>query len=433
MIKLLQGDCLELLKALPACSVDSIVTDPPYHLSAGKQGASGFMGQAWDGGDVAFRVETWREALRVLKPGGFLLAFSGTRTYHRMATAIEGAGFELRDMVAWIYAQGFPKGTDKAKIPEEWAGWNTALKPALEPICMARKPMEGTLADNLRKWGTGALWIDGCRIPLDGEVIEATGKGALPVRHDAHTPREAATIAERPEDLGRWPANVCHDGSDEVLAAFPDAPGAQAPVTGGEPSSSTASVYGRFNRAASDRTGEASAGSANRGVVGFNLKPGVRRPPASAARFFFCPKANRRDRNEGTEGLPARELNWSSGEANPGSFQSENTDRSATNHHSTVKPTELCRWLLRLVTPPGGTSLDMFAGSSSFGKAAVLEGFSWIGMELDRDENGEPLGYIAIGEARIAHAQAQRARELQEAALRAAEPRNLDLFEELAP
>mgnify|MGYP000328967802 FL=1 len=367
-VRLLHGDCRDVLRTLADGSVHAIVTDPPYHLTQASRGGhartnspesphgrhrigdKGFMGQMWDGGDVAFQPETWAQCLRVLRPGGFLIAFGGTRTYHRLVCAIEDGGFEVRDMLAWLYGSGFPKGTDKAKIPEAWRGWNTALKPAIEPICLARKPMDGTLAQNLERWGTGALWVDGCRIPLDGEVITVTGKGALPTRHDVDQPRDAAPIAERPMGMGRWPANVAHDGSDEVVALFPTEAGAQAPVTvrNGDKFRGT---YGAF------KGNRDEAGSTFKGDTG------------SAARFFYCAKADASDRNDG---LPER-----------------------GNHHPTVKPTDLMRWLCRLVTPPGGTVLDPFMGSGSTLKAAELEGFSAIGIEREAE-------YIAIARRRIA-------------------------------
>lgn len=402
-IKILQGDCREVLRTLADASVDSIVTDPPYHLTTGKKGGTGeasaslktphgrarvttgFMGMTWDGGDVAQDPAMWAECLRVLKPGGYLLAFSGTRTYHRMAVAIEDAGFEVRDQIGWLYGSGFPKSHNG-----EWGG--TALKPAWEPICMARKPLAGTVEANWRQHGTGALNIDACRIPAE-PMPPNTGRGAL-LRRTVDDVREPHPPAQ-PHDLGRWPANVVHDGSDEVLAAFPDAPGAQAPVTGEEPSASTSAVYGKFKRAASDRTGEASANSDNAGAVGFKMKPGMRRDATSAARFFYCAKADRADRNEGLQGMPEKPLLWSSGEQNPGAFQSKNTHRAAQNHHPTVKPTDLMRYLCRLVTPPGGVVLDPFMGSGSTLKAAELEGFSAIGIELD-------LAYIEIAKRRIA-------------------------------
>lgn len=410
-IRILLGDCREQMKTLPDNSVDSIVTDPPYHLTTGKKGGSGqasvnlesaygrarigtgFMGMTWDGGDVAFDPATWCEALRVLKPGGILLASGGTRTYHRLVCAIEDAGFEVRDMLAWLYGSGFPKGTDKAKIPEAWNGWNTALKPAIEPIVMARKPMIGTLAENLAAWGTGAMWIDGSRVALDEEEeIVPGGKGGIPLRHDVRMPRAASHTPEREPKLGRWPANVLHDGSEEVVSAFPDAPGQIADASSS--SRKTQNVYGAMNRG-NGREGEASADSANAGIVGFNMKPGARRGDVgSAARFFYTAKASRFDRNDGLQGQPEKPLLWSSGEQNPGAFQSPNTKRTAQNNHPTVKPTDLMRYLCRLVTPPGGTVLDPFMGSGSTLKAAELEGFNAIGIELNP-------AYVDIAKRRI--------------------------------
>ncbi len=361
-IRILQGDCREVLKTLPDASVDSIVTDPPYHLTNNSGGphnktragacTGGFMGMAWDGGDVAQDPAMWAECLRVLKPGGYLLAFSGTRTYHRMAVAIEDAGFEIRDQIGWAYGSGFPKSRNVAADMDEsynaavWQGWGTALKPAWEPICMARKPLQGTVARNVLKHGTGALNIDGCRVLVDGEErAPITGKGALPARHKVDAPREAGVVAQ-PHELGRWPANLIHDGSDEVLATFPREAGARALVRGTERScASVGRVTGHRDRVPGAFHGDT----------------------GSAARFFYCAKADRTDRNDG----------------------------GIDNHHPTVKPTDLMRWLCRLVTPPGGTVLDPFMGSGSTLKAAELEGFSAIGIELSAE-------YIEIARRRIA-------------------------------
>ncbi|OQS10266.1 site-specific DNA-methyltransferase [Chromobacterium violaceum] len=315
------------MRAIPDCCIDSIVTDPPYGLN--------FMGKRWDT-DVP-SVEVWRECHRVLKPGGHLLAFAGTRTQHRMAVRIEDAGFEIRDMIAWVYGSGFPKSRN---LDGEWEGWGTALKPALEPITVARKPLIGTVAANMSVHGTGAI------------NISATRVGEAP---------------------GRWPANLIHDGSDEVVAAFPAQAGAAAPVLGNE--SSTASI-GRVT------------GRRARVPGAFHGDGG------SAARFFYCAKACRRDRNEGCEHLEKRPLHWSSGSANPGSFQSAGTDKSSQNNHPTVKPTDLMAYLCRLVTPPGGVVLDPFTGSASTGKAALREGFRFIGIEIDAD-------HFAIANARL--------------------------------
>lgn len=386
-LKIHHGDCLAVLRTMADNSVDSIVTDPPYGLS--------FMGKKWDY-DVPAE-EIWAECLRVLKPGGHLLAFAGTRTQHRMAVRIEDAGFEIRDMIAWVYGSGFPKSRNIANDMDEsynaavWQGWGTALKPALEPITVARKPLVGTVAANVLQHGTGALNIDACRVHSDDSqgyayTVQRMAPGA-DQNKTGKTHLDGVEFSGHTKD-GRWPANLIHDGSDEVLAAFPNAPGALAPVTGNEPSSSTSNAYGKYKRAASDRTGEASADSDNVGAVGFKMKPGARRAPeASAARFFYCAKASRADRNSGltdpgpqfSHGATLRKI--------------EDTDTKG-NHHPTVKPTDLMAYLVRLVTPPGGVVLDPFMGSGSTGKAAMREGFRFIGIERESE-------YCQIAKARI--------------------------------
>lgn len=359
--RIIVGDCLTVMPTLAACSVDAIVCDPPYGLS--------FMGKDWDHGVPGEHF--WREALRVAKPGAHLIAFGGTRTYHRLVCAVEDAGWEVRDMLAWIHGQGFPKGTDKATIPEAWHGWNTALKPAIEPIVLARKPFDTTVAANLLQHGTGALNIDACRIATLDDLRATTGAGNIPCRHHDGAARTGGVL-EAGSALGRWPANVLHDGSDEVVVLFPESKGQQ-----GKSNDSQRSQANCF------------------GAVGGNGKEYIPRGDSgSASRFFYCAKADRADRNEGCEQMPKRALNWSSGEQSPGTFQAEGTDRSAHNHHPTVKPTDLMRYLCRLITPPDGLILDPFAGSGSTGKAALLEGFRFIGIELS-DE------YASIARARI--------------------------------
>jgi site-specific DNA-methyltransferase (adenine-specific) len=320
--KLIHGDCLEKLKKLSDCSVDSVVTDPPYGLS--------FMGKKWDY-DVP-SVEVWKECLRVLKPGGHLLAFAGTRTQHRMAVRIEDAGFEIRDMIAWVYGSGFPKSHN---LKDEWQGWGTALKPALEPITVARKPLIGTVADNVLEHGTGGLNIDGCRVGTESTRRTCNGLGQSS-SFDMAASRERRLNGS---DAGRWPANLIHDGSDETA-----------------------------------------------GLLG------------EAARFFYCAKASKADRDEGCEALPKKENkfgNQRNGEDfGNGSVNDKFTTQPSRNHHPTVKPTALMRYLCRLVTPPEGIVLDPFMGSGSTGKAAVLEGFQFIGIE--REES-----YMEIAEARI--------------------------------
>jgi len=400
-IELIEGDCREVLREFADNSIDSVVTDPPYALTTGKKGGSGpksvnlespygrarittgFMGKAWDNGDTAFDPAFWADVLRVLKPGGHVLSFGGTRTYHRMACAIEDAGFEIRDQIGWLYGSGFPKSSNQ---DGEWEGWGTALKPAWEPIVVARKPLIGTMAANLAAHGVGALNIDGCRVSTDGEVIKlALGDPAkrsgvvgsdLGISGASKEKFQAAQRAsiERANEMGRWPANVIHDGSDEVLDAFPNAPGQMASTSS---SRKTQNVYGEMRRG-NGRENEPSADSDNDGAVGFKMKPGARRlDSGSAARFFYCAKASKKDRGEG-------------------------------NVHPTVKPTDLMRYLVRLVTPPNGTVLDPCMGSGSTGRGAVLEGFNFIGIEMSTE-------YMDIADARIAAAEAQAAPVMQAA------------------
>jgi len=310
------GNCLDILCTMPDCSVDAVVTDPPYGLS--------FMGKRWDY-DVP-STEIWAECLRVLKPGGYLLAFAGTRTQHRMAVRIEDAGFEIRDMLAWMYGSGFPKSHN---LDGEHQGWGTALKPAMEPITMARKPFKATVAQNVQEWGTGAINIDGCRIETDdswnrirGSVVGLDG-GFL--KHKKEIPRHSNT-------LGRFPANVMHDGSAGILQGM-----------------------------------------------------------GEAARFFYTPKACKDDRDDGCENHKlVRRTDGRTTEHHTPNLRT--TERR--NFHPTVKPTDLMRYLCRMVTPTGGVVLDPFTGSGSTGRGAVLEGFRFIGCEMDAD-------YIEIAKARI--------------------------------
>jgi len=358
------GDALEMLRAMPAESVDAIVTDPPYHLTTGKKGGSGsasvslktpygrarvtagFMGMKWDGGDIAQQPELWSECLRVLKPGGHLLAFSGTRTQHRMVCAIEDGGFEVRDMIAWIYGSGFPKSRNFANDLEdgaEWQGWGTALKPALEPITLARKPLIGTVATNVLSHGTGAINIDRCRIEPSGESrprINEPSQGKQ-YRESGSTNFSATPGPRGGAPLGRWPANLIHDGSADVVALFPE------------------TTSGAMKREVGAYEGEGVTGFL-RGRSGPSNQHGDR---GSAARFFYCAKASK-------------------------------SDREVDNNHPTVKPTDLMRYLCRLITPPGGLILDPFMGSGSTGKAAILEGFRFIG--IDR----EPA-YVEIAKRRV--------------------------------
>ncbi|MBL8924141.1 MAG: site-specific DNA-methyltransferase [Myxococcaceae bacterium] len=341
------GDALELLEGMPSNSIDSCVTDPPYEL--------GFMGKEWDGTGVAFSVEFWRRVLRVLKPGAHLVAFGGTRTYHRMTCAIEDAGFEVRDSLHWFYGTGFPKSLNVGE------GRGTALKPGHEPIVLARKPLEGTVAANLATWGTGALNIDACRIGTDD------------TRSARNTPTPGFNMRAGVvcgSASGRWPANVL---LDEGAAAELD--------------SQTEHL----------RTGGTLKGGEGREraiVSPLDLGPRSAWVPygdsGGASRFFYVAKPGRSERDLGCDHLPA----MSGGEATDREDGSAGTktpragagrNGGARNFHPTVKPVELMRHLVRLVTPPSGQVLDPFTGSGSTGVAAVLEGRRFVGFELTED------------------------------------------------
>lgn len=363
------GDCIASMRELPENSVDSVVTDPPYEL--------GFMGKSWDASGIAFNTAVWKEALRVLKPGGHLLAFSGSRTYHRMVVAIEDAGFEIRDQIMWIYGSGFPKSHN---LHGRWEGWGTALKPAHEPIVVARKPLVSTVADNVHQHGTGAINIDACRVGSEVRFNAAAGNKAG--GNSLNMSAVGMPVADGRLAIGRWPANLIHDGSDEVLAAFPDAPGQLMERTGEEAAHKTKNTYGDFAEASPFYP---------RGDTG------------SAARFFYCAKASRTDRDDGCAevALRQRDLGRNADQPSMNDGDGNPYNRGAKpvrNSHPTVKPTELMRYLCRLVTPPGGLVLDPFTGSGSTGRGAVLEGFRFLGLELSPE-------YVQIAEARITAAQ----------------------------
>jgi len=463
--EIIEGDCIDVMRGMASDSVDSIVTDPPYGLR--------FMGKAWDRNVPS--VEVWREALRVLKPGGHLLAFAGTRTQHRMAVNIEDAGFEIRDMIGWLYGSGFPKSLDVGKAIDkaaaifkvdnsafadvrdwlraqvkakgltyktidtalgnpnshkashyldnsqpqlptpkdwdilkrllgididparpsrfvrcqlfereilghrkvnagvaftsdgptelpitapateaarQWDGFGTALKPAFEPITLARKPIAGTVAANVLKHGTGGINVDGCRV---GTGDESRGRNGEPSRDERYTDKGSTNFAAKPgvrggSPSGRFPANIIHDGSDEVLAVFPEtASGNLSPL---------------HNLKASENRAMSGANQARSPRANFGGDSG------SAARFFYCAKTSKAERSE-------------------------------ENHHPTVKPVDLMRYLCRLVTPPGGVVLDPFAGSGSTLLAAHEEGFGSIGIELSAE-------YCEIARARIMEATRQQ-------------------------
>jgi site-specific DNA-methyltransferase (adenine-specific) len=342
------GDCLDVLKGLPDSSIDSCVTDPPYALVSivkrfGKEGSapaksngasgvyqrasSGFMGKQWDTGDRAFSVEFWREVWRVLKPGAHLVAFSGTRTYHRLACAVEDAGFEIRDQVGWTFGSGFPKSH---KIGD---GWGTALKPAWEPIVLARKPLsEGTVAANVGRWGCGAINVDGCRVSFASDDDERESKEKNRHADFDSGPRKNAVFGSDNRDRSaqgnydsvgrrRWPANLITDGSDEVVAAFPETKSGSLQTHHNLRESENGSMSKNYARSPRQDMGGDSG---------------------SAARFFYSSKADQDDR--------------------------------LGSKHPTVKPVDLMRYLVRLVTPKGGIVLDPFSGTGTTGEAAFREG-----------------------------------------------------------
>jgi DNA modification methylase len=317
LLNIHHGDNRELLKRFPDNSIDSCVTDPPYELrtSSGK----GFMGQKWDGTGIAFDVSLWREILRVLRPGAWLLSFGGAKTYHRMACAVEDAGFEIRDQIQWLSASKMPHS------PLIKGGLGTNLKPSCEPICLARKPIIGTVASNLDAFGTGALNIDACRV--DGR--ERTDYGLTTAqRTQGSVYGTPTTSADFDSSKGRWPSNVIHDGSEEVLE-----------------------VFSQFGESTS-RRGKPRGSKTSGNGWGMTKTGAEYSDSGSPSRFFYCARATKSDRGEGNDWV-------------------------------TVKPTALMAYLCRLSTPPGGTILDPFLGSGSTGVAALREGFDFIGIDLD--------------------------------------------------
>lgn len=361
----LQGDAFEVLRGIEADTFEAVVTDPPYGLGREPSPEEltrivrawalgehvpvtgrGFMGRSWDAFVPGSAI--WCEVFRVLKPGGHVLAFAGSRTVDLMGLSLRLAGFEIRDQLQWIYGSGFPKSLDVSKATGKvrddseaaaWNGWGTALKPAHEPIIMARKPLAGTVAANVLKHGTGAINVDGCRV---GETGGTRAIGAPPNNNNVYGKGMGGQAYA--EIGGRWPANVILD----------EAAGAMLDEQSGVRTSGT--------RAAGVRKGLGYHGAKGGGG------PAVEGSSGGASRFFYCPKASRAERNAG----------------------------GVANKHPTVKPVALMRWLVRLVTPPGGAVLDPFAGSGTTGAAAVLEGFDFVGVELDAE-------HAALAEARIAH------------------------------
>jgi site-specific DNA-methyltransferase (adenine-specific) len=388
-MKLLLGDCLDKLKELEDNSVDSVVTDPPYEI--------GFMGKGWDDSGIANNAELWKEVLRVLKPGGHLLSFSHSRTYHRQAVAVEDAGFEIRDQIMWVYGSGFPKSMDISKQidkkfgklderevvgtkglnsyktkengpsrhaglredfdkvneltapvtdeAKQWGGWGTALKPAHEPIVMARKPLsEKTVADNVLEWGTGGINIDGCRVgvePTDPNHRHNPSMGNKGKNSIFGVGGHSGNLQVE----GRFPANIIFD--EEAGKILDEQSG-----------------ISRSFKSKEDYSGIQGSQTIFKGTYGKNTGQ-LYDDRGGASRFFYCPKTSKAERNEGTD-----------------------------NNHPTVKPTDLMAYLIRLVTPKGGIVLDPFMGSGSTGKAAVREGMEFIGIERENE-------YFEIAKSRI--------------------------------
>lgn len=403
MFSIHQGDCREVMAGLDAESIDAIVTDPPYGLSEPRSGGynsdsgpagegwgprseeakaarrGGFMGKKWDA-DVP-GIGYWTEAFRVLKPGAHLVAFGGSRTYHRLACAIEDAGFEIRDQLQWIYGQGFPKSHN---LP---GGLGTALKPSHEPIVLARKPLIGTVAANVAQHGTGALNIDGCRI---GDTVETWPKSRsyAPGQMQPGHVGETQTTGDVPQ--GRWPANVV---LDEEAGALLDAQSGERKSGKMLPTHTTAGVDGR-NAYGADRQG------------GFTTME-TYGDTGGASRFFYCPKSSRAERNAGLEGMPERMPDNAIDRATQregleGASGRGSLSKPRANHHPTVKPIALMRWLCRLITPPGGLILDPFLGSGTTGCAAMQEGFGFVGIEMEPE-------YLEIARRRIEHSCQRRA------------------------
>jgi len=487
MMRLHNGDCLNILKMMieDEVFVDSIVTDPPYHLNsiverfgkdnsapaqygtdgAFKRASTGFMGKEWDGGDIAFRQETWELCLKVLKPGGHLLAFSASRNYHRMAVAIEDAGFEIRDQVMWLYGSGFPKSMNIGKTLDkklgnereslgtkikkagdmrsgnydkggdyddieleitkgnsEWEGWGTALKPAHEPLVLARKPLsEKSVVDNVLKHRTGGINIDECRVEGNDakypdtnpdfrdqgrQSKENMGIDKLSFGQTENVKRKKVVRKSRDENgvwtndnsgmkaegseyadadpRGRFPSNVMHDGSDVVKDIFPN----------------TKSSNVSRERKAGTEFGQSSGWNKHNNVDS-GLMPAYG-DDGSASRYFYCAKTSKAERNQGLDNLPTKKASSMPGRRNPDDMKDSKIDNDVTgrfvtqkkNIHPTVKPIKLMKYLCRLITPKGGTILDPFMGSGSTGMAAKEENFDFIGIEKEEE-------YFNIATARI--------------------------------
>jgi site-specific DNA-methyltransferase (adenine-specific) len=414
-VRLHLGDCIHAMRSMPEQSVEAAVTDPPYDLlQASRRGSArsnepanpfgrhgsrgGFMGMAWDATGIAFDPATWSEVLRVVKPGGHLIAFGGTRTWHRMTCAIEDAGFEIRDCLMWLYGSGFPKSLDVgralAPLPRSsradeaaWDGWGTGLKPAWEPIVLARRPLAArSVAANVRRFGTGAINVDGCRIAFGSSADEDEAR-----TKNRHAAFRSGSRANRVYSIdrrartdymapGRWPANLLlsHPGGCAGETCAPGCPVAELDGQSGirrsrrgRPRSSASSPLGyRMTRTGTEHDDS-----------------------GGASRFFYAAKASTAERNHGLERLACL-AGGSSGDVGSDRLHSADSCSEGRNTHPCVKPLALMTYLCRLVTPPGGVVLDPFMGSASTGVAAVAEGLAFVGIE------GQPA-YFEIARARM--------------------------------
>lgn len=377
--KIYNGDMLDMLQVIKPESIDAIVCDPPYEL--------GFMNKSWDSTGIAFKKETWQNCFEVLKPGGYLLAFGGSRTYHRIACAIEDAGFEIRDCVMYLYGSGFSKSyniglaIDKKNgvFKNEWQGWGTCLKPAYEPIIVARKPFKGSVVDNIIKYRVGGINIDGCKIGNEKRT-QFCGKSNGRIYSEYSQKNAHFETVE-----GRFPANVITDGSEEVAKGMPN----------------TTSKYDENNRQ------EKEIHRRNNDILKYGYKQRVAggfNDCGSAMRYFYSAKASKKDRDEGLDAFQDKTFHSVLNQKNG---SGDRLDGAKTpirkNIHPTCKPTELMQYLVRLVSPKGATILDPFMGSGSTGKAVMFE-------NLERDANYKFIGieltdeYLPIAQARIEYA-----------------------------
>lgn len=438
------GDCIEVMQTMPENSLDSIICDPPYLIS--------FMSRAFDsqhkslpGANEGQKMQEWHrrwvtEAYRILKPGGHLAAFGGDRTHHRLMSAMEDVGFELRFGLYWCYGSGFPKSMDASKaldqhfgmkdkrevvglsnrhggginnnymgmtketsnaitkpyhpLAKQWSGYGTATKPAVEICCVGRKSMIGTLAENLLAWGTGAMNLDACRVEIDDNLNGGAYCNGTKDLSNASSYATGINIGEFKQPIGRFPPHLLHDGSEVVKQCFPES---------GNGSGNKSIVKRARNKGwANSSPGDGVEAIDNYGDSGSASRffPSLPYDEEDCATLFYCAKASRTDRNEGCELIDKREVREGLKRSTPRSFEIFEAKGAIgaprQNNHVSVKPTNLMRWICRLLTPKGGTLLDPFMGSGSTLKAAVLENFTCIGIEMDAD-------YFAIAEARVSH------------------------------